>query len=61
MAFWNEIFPNTIPEVQRTNLANTVLLLKSLGVKNLLEFNFMDRPPQACVAYFMNVKIIDDI
>ncbi|KNE88778.1 hypothetical protein PSTG_17798, partial [Puccinia striiformis f. sp. tritici PST-78] len=31
----------TIPEIQRTNLANTVLLLKSLGVKNLLEFNFM--------------------
>ncbi|KAH9931272.1 P-loop containing nucleoside triphosphate hydrolase protein [Fomitopsis serialis] len=30
-----------------TNLANTVLLLKSLGVKNLLEFDFMDPPPQA--------------
>lgn len=47
MAFRNEMFPNTIPEIQRTNLANTVLLLKSLGVKNLLEFDFMDPPPQA--------------
>ncbi|GJJ13850.1 hypothetical protein Clacol_008107 [Clathrus columnatus] len=47
MAFRNELFPNTIPEIQRTNLANTVLLLKSLGVKNLLEFDFMDPPPQA--------------
>lgn len=46
MAFRNEMFPNTIPEIQRTNLANTVLLLKSLGVKNLLEFDFMDPPPQ---------------
>ncbi|KAG6850177.1 hypothetical protein H0H93_016857 [Arthromyces matolae] len=47
MAFKNELFENTIPEIQRTNLANTVLLLKSLGVKNLLEFDFMDPPPQA--------------
>lgn len=45
-AFNNELFENTIPEIQRTNLANTVLLLKSLGVKNLLEFDFMDPPPQ---------------
>jgi pre-mRNA-splicing factor ATP-dependent RNA helicase DHX38/PRP16 len=47
MAFRNEMFENTIPEIQRTNLANTVLLLKSLGVKELLEFDFMDPPPQA--------------
>ncbi|THH26848.1 hypothetical protein EUX98_g7335 [Antrodiella citrinella] len=46
MAFRNEMFANNIPEIQRTNLANTVLLLKSLGVKNLLEFDFMDPPPQ---------------
>ncbi len=46
MAYRNELFQNTIPEIQRTNLANTVLLLKSLGVKNLLEFDFMDPPPQ---------------
>jgi pre-mRNA-splicing factor ATP-dependent RNA helicase DHX38/PRP16 len=46
IAFRDEMFPSTIPEIQRTNLANTVLLLKSLGVKNLLEFDFMDPPPQ---------------
>lgn len=46
VAFHNEMFPSTIPEIQRTNLANTVLLLKTLGVKNLLEFDFMDPPPQ---------------
>ncbi|KAG5220543.1 pre-mrna splicing factor [Salix suchowensis] len=46
MAYRNEMFENNIPEIQRTNLANTVLLLKSLGVKNLLEFDFMDPPPQ---------------
>ncbi|KAF9448842.1 pre-mRNA splicing factor [Macrolepiota fuliginosa MF-IS2] len=47
VAYRNDMFENTIPEIQRTNLANTVLLLKSLGVKNLLEFDFMDPPPQA--------------
>ncbi|MCO5613784.1 hypothetical protein L7F22_068062 [Adiantum nelumboides] len=46
LAFRDEMFLNGIPEIQRTNLANTVLLLKSLGVKNLLEFDFMDPPPQ---------------
>ncbi|KIR34642.1 pre-mRNA-splicing factor ATP-dependent RNA helicase PRP16 [Cryptococcus deuterogattii 99/473] len=45
-AYLNELFASNIPEIQRTNLANTVLLLKSLGVKNLLEFDFMDPPPQ---------------
>ncbi|KAI9008391.1 P-loop containing nucleoside triphosphate hydrolase protein [Gaertneriomyces semiglobifer] len=45
-AYRNEMFPNNIPEIQRTNLANVVLLLKSLGVKNTLEFDFMDPPPQ---------------
>ena len=45
-AFKNEFYIQTIPEIQRTNLANTVLLLKSLGVKDLLDFDFMDPPPQ---------------
>ncbi|CAG8529954.1 3737_t:CDS:10 [Racocetra fulgida] len=45
-AYQHEMFMNTIPEIQRTNLANVVLLLKSLGVKNLLDFDFMDPPPQ---------------
>lgn len=37
---------STVPELQRTNLANVVLLLKSLDVDNLLNFHFMDAPPQ---------------
>lgn len=51
MAYRNDMFPSTIPEIQRTNLANTVLLLKSLGVKDLLEFDFMDPPPQVGLIY----------
>jgi pre-mRNA-splicing factor ATP-dependent RNA helicase DHX38/PRP16 len=49
-AFRNELYVQTIPEIQRTNLANTVLLLKSLGVKDLMEFDFMDPPPQDTIA-----------
>lgn len=45
-AFKDELYIQTIPEIQRTNLANTVLMLKSLGVKDLMDFHFMDPPPQ---------------
>ena len=45
-AFRNEMLETTVPEIQRTNLGNTVLLLKSLNVENLLEFDFMDPPPK---------------
>ena len=41
-----EMLITTLPEIQRTNLANVVLLLKSLGVQDLLQFHFMDPPPQ---------------
>mmetsp|Transcript_13683 Transcript_13683/g.20734 ORF Transcript_13683/g.20734 Transcript_13683/m.20734 type:complete len:1116 (-) Transcript_13683:7-3354(-) len=41
----NEMLPNTVPEIQRTNLGNVVLLLKSLGVDDALSFDFMDPPP----------------
>lgn len=49
MAYKNEFYLQTIPEIQRTSLSNTVLLLKSLGVKDLLDFDFMDPPPQETI------------
>ncbi|QHN84221.1 pre-mRNA-splicing factor ATP-dependent RNA helicase [Arachis hypogaea] len=45
-AYLNEMLPSPVPEIQRTNLGNVVLLLKSLKVDNLLDFDFMDPPPQ---------------
>ena len=45
-AYKNELLYNTVPEIQRTNLANVVLLLKSLGVDDLMQFHFMDPPPK---------------
>ena len=44
--FREELLPSQVPEIQRTNLGNVVLLLKSLGVDNLLDFQFMDPPPR---------------
>lgn len=44
-AFKHELFPSPIPEIQRTNLANVVLLLASLGVPDITAFDFIDPPP----------------
>lgn len=46
LMFRAEMLENAIPEIQRTNLANVVLLLKSLQIEDLLAFAFMDPPPQ---------------
>ncbi|CAG8568818.1 12806_t:CDS:10, partial [Cetraspora pellucida] len=44
-AYRNEMLPNPVPEIQRTNLAHTVLTLKAMGINDLLHFDFMDPPP----------------
>lgn len=44
-AFMNEMDESTTPEIQRTNLNSVVLLLLSLGINDLLDFEFMDPPP----------------
>ena len=44
-AFHNELEDSTMPEIQRTNLNSVVLLLKSLGINDLVAFDFMDPPP----------------
>ncbi len=44
-AFQHELEDNSVPEIQRTNLGNVVLLLKSLGINDLINFDFMDPPP----------------
>lgn len=41
----HDLQAETTPEILRTNLASTVLLLLSLGVENVLEFGFIDSPP----------------
>jgi ATP-dependent RNA helicase DHX8/PRP22 len=40
-----EMLPSAVPEIQRSNLANVVLMLKAMGINDVLGFDFMDRPP----------------
>ena len=44
-AYKNEMLACNVPEIQRTNLGNTVLSMKAMGVNDLLHFDFMDAPP----------------
>ncbi|KAF3931597.1 hypothetical protein ABW19_dt0210007 [Dactylella cylindrospora] len=44
-AFQSEMLPSSIPEIQRQNLAHTILMLKAMGINDLLHFDFMDPPP----------------
>ncbi|PHH59677.1 hypothetical protein CDD81_2679 [Ophiocordyceps australis] len=43
-AFKTELIEQTHPEILRSNLANTVLELKKLGVEDLVHFDLMDPP-----------------
>ncbi|XP_019058186.1 PREDICTED: pre-mRNA-splicing factor ATP-dependent RNA helicase DEAH1-like [Tarenaya hassleriana] len=42
---YNDLKDNTVPEIQRADLAGVVLALKSLGIQDLFDFDFMDPPP----------------
>ncbi len=44
-AYQTEMLPTTIPEIQRQNLSLTILMLKAMGINDLLHFDFMDPPP----------------
>uniref|UniRef100_A0A7S1TH29 RNA helicase n=1 Tax=Compsopogon caeruleus TaxID=31354 RepID=A0A7S1TH29_9RHOD len=44
-SYLHEMEENTVPEILRTNLTQTVLLLKSLGIDDLIHFDFIDPPP----------------
>lgn len=49
-AYDHDLDENPIPEIQRTNLSNVVLMLKSLGIHDLIHFDFMDPPsPDALI------------
>ncbi|EEP75873.1 ATP-dependent RNA helicase DHX8 [Uncinocarpus reesii 1704] len=44
-AFQSEMLPTSIPQIQRQNLSHTILMLKAMGINDLLHFDFMDPPP----------------
>ncbi|CAI4210770.1 unnamed protein product [Parascedosporium putredinis] len=44
-AYQTEMLPTTIPAIQRENLSHTILMLKAMGINDLINFDFMDPPP----------------
>ena len=46
----------TVPEIHRI-VHNVMLLLKLLGMEDLLTFHFMDPPPQVCIHVHMHVHV----
>eukprot|EP00494_Astrolonche_serrata_P032786 UN33055 len=63
-AYRNEMFKSAIPEIQRTNLGNVVLMLKAMGINDILGFDFMDKPSTANLITAMhqlyNLSALDD-
>ncbi|EGW31639.1 uncharacterized protein SPAPADRAFT_139926 [Spathaspora passalidarum NRRL Y-27907] len=47
--FYNELEANPVPEILRTNLTSVILLLLSLGINDLLKFEFMDPPSKQSI------------
>ncbi|ETO72886.1 hypothetical protein F444_11157 [Phytophthora nicotianae P1976] len=43
---YEEMAQETVPEIQRTNLANTVLYLKLLGIQDVIGFPYLDPPDE---------------
>ena len=50
--FYRNQMPNqTLPEIKRVNLTSTVLTLKSMGIEDVFEFDFLDRPDETSLQY----------
>ncbi|ODV90598.1 hypothetical protein CANCADRAFT_108233 [Tortispora caseinolytica NRRL Y-17796] len=43
-AFYNEMPESTTPEILRANLSSVILNLIALGIRNLIGFDFLDKP-----------------
>ena len=43
-SFEKDLKENTYPEIQRSNLSSVVLLLKKLGIDDIVHFDYMDPP-----------------
>ncbi len=61
---FNDLPLNTPPEMQRTDLASSVLQLKALGIDNVVKFEFPSAPPSknliSCLELLYALGAIDD-
>lgn len=63
-AYRDEMLSTNVPEIQRTNLAQTILELKAMGINDLISFDFMDPPPMETLTTAMenlhSLSALDD-
>lgn len=64
-AFENEMLETAVPEIQRQSMSMTVLLLKAMGIDDVLGFEFLDKPSaqsiiSACQDLFLLGALNDD-
>jgi ATP-dependent RNA helicase DHX8/PRP22 len=63
-AFKTEMLPTSVPEIQRTNLGMTVLMLKAMGINDMIRFDFMDPPSTQTLVQAMqelyNLNALDE-
>ena len=63
-AFKSEMLPTSVPEIQRTNLGMTVLMLKAMGINDMIRFDFMDPPSTQTLVQAMqelyNLNALDE-
>lgn len=48
-AYLKEMSANTTPEILRQNLSHTILMLKAMGINDVLNFGFMDKPKEEAI------------
>lgn len=62
---YQNMMEETVPEILRTNLANTLLYLKVLGIEDVLAFEFLDPPSEAQILEALMLlhmlQAIDDV
>jgi len=63
-AYRDEMLSTNVPEIQRTNLASTILTLKAMGINDMISFDFMDPPPMETMVTAMeqlhSLSALDD-
>jgi ATP-dependent RNA helicase DDX35 len=47
---FSQLSESTVPEIQRSNLASTILQLKALGIDNVARFSYITAPPSPLVS-----------
>ena len=55
---FDELKETTIPEIQRCNIATVILHLMALGITDVANFDFLDRPPQDAIENALEQLIV---